>query len=163
MMVFMTIIMVLFKLTCHRNQRVKDSQIQICNLCRDNHKTQLWLSFLILSFLTTCTRADSEIEDLLTCLENLDSTLKKSDAMLYTAPLSDVEKCKHMVLKCYMVELIMVIIEEKIHDKKADCLRHFNETLTPEVGCPQCEMHSLQNISTFLKILTNTLQKLNSL
>ncbi|RVE76156.1 hypothetical protein OJAV_G00005450 [Oryzias javanicus] len=163
MIVFMTaLLVVLYQLTCHRNQRAKDDQIQICNLCRDNHKTQLWLSFLILSFLTTCTSAVTEIEDLLTCLDELNSTLQKSDAMLYTATISDVERCKDKVLNCYMEELIMVLSEEQMDHKRANCFFHFNATLIPEVGCPQCEMYSLQNISTFLRILTNTLQRINS-
>lgn len=40
-----------------------------------------------------------------------------------------------MVLKCYMLELIMVLSEQEIRDDSQECVRDFNENLqTPNVS-----------------------------
>ncbi|XP_041789014.1 interleukin-15-like isoform X2 [Chelmon rostratus] len=122
-----------------------------------------------LSVLSTCTCAASVpgTADVQTCLEGLKHAIQKSDAMLYAPSVNDVEdKCKIMSLRCYMLELIMVIDEEEIiDDNNADCLMDFNDILPPEansVGCPPCEAYSLKNITTFLERLNSLLQEMTS-
>ncbi|XP_041789015.1 uncharacterized protein LOC121603830 isoform X3 [Chelmon rostratus] len=125
--------------TCPGDPRAKGIQFQsTCNLCRESLKTQVWLCFLVLSVLSTCTCAASVpgTADVQTCLEGLKHAIQKSDAMLYAPSVNDVEdKCKIMSLRCYMLELIMVIDEEEIiDDNNADCLMDFNDILPPEAN-----------------------------
>ncbi|XP_061574038.1 interleukin-15 [Cololabis saira] len=147
-------------------QPAKEDRFQwTCNLCQDSHKTQVWLCFLILSCLSICTSATfvSETEDLQTCLEELRDKLEKSDAKLYSPSVNDFkDNCINMTLKCYMLELKMVIYEEDIQDSKASCIFQFSEALRPETGCPPCEIYTLANITNFLERLTTILQKINA-
>ncbi|XP_029288363.1 interleukin-15 isoform X2 [Cottoperca gobio] len=140
-----------------------------CNLCPESHKTQVWLCFLALSFLSTSTCAAPwpGAIHLQTCLnfKRLKEAIEKSDAMLYSPSTKDVEEnCKKMLLKCYILELMMVINEEEIKDFKADCIFDSYDAL-PEanaVGCPSCEAHSLKDITEFLEGLNTYLQEMNS-
>lgn len=42
------------------------------------------------------------------------------------------ENCKNMSLRCYMLELMMVIDEEDITGKNADCITDFSDMLPKE-------------------------------
>ncbi|XP_068445284.1 interleukin-21-like isoform X1 [Clinocottus analis] len=156
--------------TCPGEQRAKGVQLQsTCHLCRESHKTQVWLCFLVLSLLSssTCAAPEPPTLHLLKCLrsETLKNAIERSEAMLYAPSTSDVkEKCKMMSLRCYMLELMMVIGEEEIQDKKARCIFDFNATLPTEhpVDCPPCEAYSLKNIKVFLERLISLLQEMNS-
>ncbi|XP_074555190.1 interleukin-15-like [Halichoeres trimaculatus] len=149
--------------------RVKGIQFQLtCNLYPDSHKTQVWLCFLILSFLSTCTFAVSvrDIAHLQICLEKLKPSIEKSDAMLYAPSTNDVkESCKMISLRCYMLELLMVIDEEDIWDNYTTCISDFSDTLPKDdpVGCPPCEAYSLKNITNFLERLNKLLNELTVL
>ncbi|KAL6110833.1 uncharacterized protein ACO6RY_19840 [Pungitius sinensis] len=145
-----------------------------CHLCRESHKTQVWLCFLVLSLLSTCTYADAREPYLhmQNCLgTDLKKAIEKSDAMLYAPSADEVkEKCKKMSLKCYILELLMVINEEGFQDKKATCVWDFNKNLNkdneasaPSVDCPPCETYSLKNITVFLERLNSLLQELYSM
>ncbi|XP_068445285.1 uncharacterized protein [Clinocottus analis] len=141
--------------TCPGEQRAKGVQLQsTCHLCRESHKTQVWLCFLVLSLLSssTCAAPEPPTLHLLKCLRS--ETLKNAIE----------EKCKMMSLRCYMLELMMVIGEEEIQDKKARCIFDFNATLPTEhpVDCPPCEAYSLKNIKVFLERLISLLQEMNS-
>ncbi|XP_069023386.1 interleukin-15 [Embiotoca jacksoni] len=167
---FMTsFLVILFNLTCHGDQRAKGAQIQpTFSLCRESHKTQVWLCFLVLSLLSTSTCAMPETADLQSCVTMLvnSSDVKKSDAMLYAPSNNDIEEnCINMLLKCYMLELMMVINELDIKGNPAQCIFHFNEALHPEVNvdCPPCEAYSLNNITIFLDRLNYLLEKMNVL
>uniref|UniRef100_UPI0037E6FFAB interleukin-15 n=1 Tax=Semicossyphus pulcher TaxID=241346 RepID=UPI0037E6FFAB len=161
---------ILVQPTCPGGQREKGVHFQLtCNLCPESHKTQVWLCFLILSCLSTSTCADAvpHLDHLQTCLNDLKPSIEKSDAMLYAPSANNVkENCKKMSLKCYMLELIMVISEnEYLEDKlETKCILEFNESLLPEakVGCP-CEIHSQKNITIFLERLSNLLKEMNAL
>ncbi|XP_022058266.1 interleukin-15-like [Acanthochromis polyacanthus] len=161
--------LILLPLTCPGEQRTKGSQFQLtCNLCRESHKTQVWLCFLVLSLLSLSTCAHAFVpgtDHLQTCLKDLRKSIENSDAMLYAPSFDDVkDNCKSMSLKCYMLELMMVMDEEEITELTAlDCIFHFNESLQPEVGCPPCESYSLQNITVFLKRLNKLLQSMSSI
>nr|BAN84544.1 interleukin-15 [Oplegnathus fasciatus] len=168
---FMTALpVILVQPTCPGDQRAKGVQFQLtCNLCRESHKTQVWLCFFVLSFLSTYTCAASvsgkDTEDIQTCLKELKGNIEKSDAMLYAPSSNDVEEnCKIMSLRCYMLELRMVIDEENIFNEFADCIVDFNESRLPEVvnsvGCPPCEAYSLKNITIFLDRLNNLLKEM---
>ncbi|XP_044041299.1 interleukin-15-like [Siniperca chuatsi] len=167
---FMTALpVVLVQPTWPGDQRAKGIQYQsTCNLCRESHNTQVWLCFLVLSFLSTSTCAASVhgTADVQTCLERLKHTIEKSDAMLYAPSTNEVkENCKIMSLRCYMLELIMVINEEEIVDHKANCIFDFNETLPSDAnydGCPPCEAFSLKNITIFLDRLSNLLKEMTT-
>ncbi|XP_023126447.1 interleukin-15-like [Amphiprion ocellaris] len=161
---FMTALqLILLPLTCPGEQRTKGSQFQLtCNLCRESHKTQVWLCFLVLSFLNLSTCAHAFVPgtaDLKICLRDLRKTIENSDAMLYAPSINDIkDNCKSMSLKCYILELMMVMDEEEITEPTAiDCIFHFNDSLQPEVGCPPCESYSLKNITIFLDRLNNLL------
>ncbi|XP_070684004.1 interleukin-15 [Pempheris klunzingeri] len=169
---FMTaLLVILFQPTCPGDKRAKGVPFQLtCNLCQERHTIQVWLCFLVLSFLSTSTYAAStyapslpDTEDVQICLERLIPAIKKSDAMLY-APLTKDEDCKIMSLSCYMLELIMVIIEEEIDDNTDHCILEFNENLPHEAnsvsGCPPCETYSLQNITVFLDSLKDLLKEM---
>ncbi|KAM9770289.1 interleukin-15 isoform 1-T1 [Menidia menidia] len=162
---FMTALLVLLSyLTCAREQRARDAQFQpTCNLYRDSPKAQVYLCFLILSFLSICTRADgSDVRDLKTCLEQLKRIIEKSDAMLYAPSVNEIEdKCSDMALKCYLLELMVVIDEEEITDPRKDCIYAHHRTLLPLVGCPSCETYSLGNITIFMDRLIRLLEKMN--
>ncbi|XP_024859530.1 uncharacterized protein LOC108239486, partial [Kryptolebias marmoratus] len=162
---FMTALQViLFKLMCPRDHRAKSIQFQLtCVLRRDSHKTPLWLCFLILSVLSTCSSAASmtEIKDLQTCLGSLRVSIEKSDAMLYSPSVNEVtDVCKEKVLQCYMLELLMILEEEDINDPEAPCIGHFSRDLKPEDGCPPCEIHSLEDSKKFYQNLETILQKI---
>ncbi|XP_005932393.1 uncharacterized protein LOC102301656 isoform X1 [Haplochromis burtoni] len=143
-------------------------QIQLtCKVCRESHKTQVWLCLLVLSLLSTPTCANSvnEAGDLRICLNDLIHNVKKSDAMLYAPGIEDFpDFCKKMVLKCYMLELIMVLDEEEIERGSQECVRDFNYNLqtTKNDRCPACETYTLQNITTFMDRLMDLLENLNS-
>uniref|UniRef100_A0AAQ6IGE0 Interleukin n=1 Tax=Anabas testudineus TaxID=64144 RepID=A0AAQ6IGE0_ANATE len=94
-------------------------------------------------------------------------TLRKSDAMLYAPSVDEIKNnCENMSLKCYMLELIMVLDEEEIEDQATKCIISFNEFLQPpnvsSDGCPACETYSLKNTSTFLDRLKTLLEKMNA-
>nr|AZL96432.1 IL-15 [Trachidermus fasciatus] len=150
-------------------QRAKGVQFQLtCHLCRESHKTKVWLCFLVLSLLSTSVcAAERPSVYLLNCLgsERLKNAIKRSDAMLYAPSTSDVkENCKESSLKCYILELMVVIVEEEIQDKKAHCIFDFNASMPTNypVDCPPCEAFSLKNITVFLDRLFSLLQEMNS-
>uniref|UniRef100_A0A3B4G1Q1 Interleukin n=1 Tax=Pundamilia nyererei TaxID=303518 RepID=A0A3B4G1Q1_9CICH len=147
---------ILFQLTCHRDQRARGFQIQLtCKVCRESHKTQVWLCLLVLS--TSGETNENVYLFLISC--------QKSDAMLYAPRIEDFpDFCKKMVLKCYMLELIMVLDEEEIGRGSQECVRDFNYNLqtTKNDLCPACETYTLQNITTFMDRLMDLLQNLNS-
>ncbi|CAK6958615.1 interleukin-15-like isoform X1 [Scomber scombrus] len=158
----------LLQFTCPGDQRKKGIQFQLtCNVCRESHKTQVWLCFLLLSFLSTSScSAHPPLSDLKICVENVKHSIEKSDAMLYAPSTNDIheskETCTNMMLKCYMLELIMVLDEEGIVSNEADCIIAFSEEhLSPEynVHCPPCEAYSLRNITIFLDRLNHLLEK----
>ncbi|XP_078118517.1 interleukin-15 isoform X1 [Sander vitreus] len=140
-----------------------------CNLCRDSHKTQVWLCFLVLSFLSTSTSAAfvpvPNTSHAQSCLKSLKNAIEKSDAMLYAPSANDVEKnCKVMSLRCYIWELLVVIMEEEIVGPKANCIFDFNARLPKDnfVGCRPCEAYSLKNITVFLDRLNNLLEEMTT-
>ncbi|XP_020484315.1 interleukin-15 [Labrus bergylta] len=161
---------ILVQTTCHRGQRARgDLFLLTCNLCQEGHKTQVWLCFLILSFLgmSTCAVSERDMANLKECLKWIKPSIEKSDALLYAPSANEVEeKCKNMSLKCYMLELKMVIEEEDIRHKKADCIFDFSDTLPSDAnyaGCPPCEAYSLRNITIFLNRLGYLLEDLTEL
>ncbi|XP_018546447.1 interleukin-15 isoform X3 [Lates calcarifer] len=137
-----------------------------CNLCRESHKTQVWLCFLVLSFLSipTCAASGNNVQPLKRCFEMLKHTIQKSDAMLYAPSIDDIpENCTSMALKCYMLEFQMVLDEEEVNDAKATCIFAYNKIPRPDtVGCPPCEKYSLKNITIFLDRLNTLLEKMNA-
>ncbi|XP_034087133.1 interleukin-15 isoform X2 [Gymnodraco acuticeps] len=160
---------ILIQPTCPGDLRAKGIQFQsTCNLCRESHKTQVWLCFLVLSFLSTspCAASLPDTQDLQGCFDVLREAIKNSDAMLY-APnevINDAEECKLMLLKCYMLELLMVIHEEEIRTHEADVFFEFNAGFHPEHdGCQRpCESYPLVNITRFSERLKSFLQEMNS-
>ncbi|XP_068614188.1 interleukin-15-like [Brachionichthys hirsutus] len=162
------LLVILVQSTSPGSRHAKGVQLlPTCCLCRESHKSEVWLRFLILSFLSTYTCAASVpgTADVQICLNLLRHDIEKSDAMLYTPSTNDVKKnCKMMSLRCYMLELIMVINEEEIMDNNAECISDFDETL-PEVNsvdCPPCEAYSLRNITVFLEELNNLLEEMST-
>ncbi|XP_040893200.1 interleukin-15 isoform X3 [Toxotes jaculatrix] len=137
-----------------------------CNLCQESHKTQVWLCFLVLSSLSisTCAASADNTRPLQFCLKALQNRIEKSDAMLYAPSVNDIkENCENVSLKCYMLELIMVLNEEEVNDTIANCIFNFNDILRPNtVGCPPCEAYSLKNITIFLDRLNNLLEKMTA-
>lgn len=161
---------ILVQNTCPGDQRAKDVQFQwSCNLCRESHKTQVWLCFLVLSFFSvyTCAASLPDTVEVRICLERLKVAIEKSDAMLYAPSANDVkDNCKVMSLRCYMLELMMVIKEEEVRTNDAECIFDFSDKLgveTNSVGCPACEAYSLQNITTFLDRLNALFEELTAL
>ncbi|MEQ2314664.1 hypothetical protein AMECASPLE_014520 [Ameca splendens] len=131
--------------------------------CRDSHKTQVWLCFFTLSLLTLCNCdiSPTESRDLQKCLGVVRATIEKSDAMLYTPSNYDVtDRCKQKMLRCYMLELMVILEEEETGDKTKQCIFHFNHTLQPETSCPECEIYPLQNSTIFFDRLVSILQKI---
>lgn len=113
--------------------------------------------------MSTC--ANSVQQDALqACLKQLKPAIEKSDAMLYAPAVQDIPaNCAKVVLKCYMLELIVVISEEEINDGRQDCILDFNDAMPVDVGhCPPCETYTLQNITIFLDRLKDLLQKMKS-
>ncbi|XP_044203110.1 interleukin-15-like isoform X2 [Thunnus albacares] len=147
---FMTALpVILVQLTCPGDQRPKGAQFQLtCNLCRESHKTQ-----------------GPHLRDLKHCVEEVKQTIEKSDAMLYAPSTDDIkENCRIMALKCYMLELIMVLHEEKITIDAVYHILNFNEYIktmpgADQVGCPPCEAYSLKNITVFLARLNHLLEE----
>lgn len=149
-----------------------------CHLFQESHKPQVWLCFLVLSLLSTSTCAApgaAKLAHLQSCLgtEYLKKAIEKSDAMLYAPSANEVkENCKMMSLKCYILELRMVIVEEVgSENPKTHCVMDFNERLPDldngaseyPVDCPPCEAYSLKNITVFMERLNSLLQELNSM
>uniref|UniRef100_A0A3P8SVN0 Interleukin n=1 Tax=Amphiprion percula TaxID=161767 RepID=A0A3P8SVN0_AMPPE len=143
----------------------KGSQFQLtCNLCRESHKTQVWLCFLGILF--CCHYSKPQLFFIVYTL-----FFQNSDAMLYAPSINDIkDNCKSMSLKCYILELMMVMDEEEITEPTAiDCIFHFSDSVCSHitttarkqtnhgVGCPPCESYSLKNITIFLDRLNNLL------
>ncbi|CAB1436393.1 unnamed protein product [Pleuronectes platessa] len=152
-----TLPVICVQLSCPGDQRAKSVQFQF----HGSH--QVWLWFLVLSFLSLSSwaGADAALADLRMCVTNLKNTIEKSDAMLYSPSIDDIEEnCENVSLKCYMLELIMVLNEEEVNDGNAGCILAFNERLDFHPGgCPPCEAYSLQNITIFLDRLNTLLEK----
>ncbi|KAK5899102.1 hypothetical protein CesoFtcFv8_008616 [Champsocephalus esox] len=132
---------------CPGDLRAKGIQFQsTCNLCRESHNTQVWLCFLVLSFLSTspCAASLPDTHDLQLCFDGLRQAIKfqNADAMLY-APNEVVndaeEECKlNMSLKCYMLELVMVIHEEEIRTDDTEFILDFNGRFQLEHNTDGC-------------------------
>ncbi|XP_075888864.1 interleukin-15 isoform X1 [Nelusetta ayraudi] len=136
-----------------------------CSHCRESSRSQVWLPLLLLSFVSAyaCVASELRTEDLKPCLTGLRNAIEKSDAMLYSPSPNDIqENCKNMSLRCYMLELMMVIDEEDITGKNADCITDFSDMLPKEhlTDCPPCEAYSLKNITIFLERLNNLLEEM---
>ncbi|XP_060948503.1 interleukin-15-like isoform X2 [Limanda limanda] len=144
------------QLSCPGDQRAKSVQFQF--------HSSLW--FLVLSFLSLSSCAVEDTTDLRMCITNLRNTIEKSDAMLYSPSIDDIEEnCENVSLKCYMLELEMVLDEEEVYDGNASCILAFKERLDSNShtgGCPPCEAYSLQNITIFLDRLITLLEKLTA-
>nr|UNA06292.1 interleukin [Hippocampus erectus] len=145
------------------------TRLRLCpHLCRDRRTTQVWLCVFVLSFLSSTSSALSaqDSEDLQLCLRSLTPSIEESRAMLYAPSMNDIQaKCHLVSLKCYFLELVMVMDEEEVDGDNiyGNCLHDFNEALLPEgdalqVSCPPCEAHSLGNVTTFLDRLKTLLQ-----
>ncbi|XP_031132940.1 interleukin-15 isoform X3 [Sander lucioperca] len=122
-----------------------------------------------LSFLSTSTSAAfvpvPNTSHAQICLKSLKNAIEKSDAMLYAPSANDVEEnCKVMSLRCYIWELLVVIMEEEIVGPKANCIFDFNARLPKDnfVGCRPCEAYSLKNITVFLDRLNNLLEEMTT-
>ncbi|XP_056264662.1 uncharacterized protein LOC130189747 isoform X2 [Pseudoliparis swirei] len=120
---------ILVQPTCPGGQRAKGVQFQLtCHLYRESHKLEVWLCFLILSFLSTSTCAAPEPEtfQLLKCLkfEGLKNAIEKSEAMLYAPSSSDIKvdcpPCEAYSLKNIKVFLkrLMRLLQE-MNSRKA--------------------------------------------
>ncbi|KAM3623353.1 uncharacterized protein V6R79_010081 [Siganus canaliculatus] len=161
---FMTALpVILVQTTDPGDKRTKDVHFHsTCNLYQGSHKTQVWLCFLVLSFLSAYTCAASipdTYKSAQHCLKNLRSSIENYDSVLYTPSTNVAAHCKVMSLRCYMLELVMVIHEKELLDKNTECIMDFSETL-PEhesVDCPPCEANS-NNITIFLKNLNGLLE-----
>ncbi|XP_028449391.1 interleukin-15 isoform X4 [Perca flavescens] len=120
-----------------------------------------------LSFLSTSTSAAfvpvPNTSHAQSCLKSLKNAIEKSDAMLY-APSAVQDNCKVMSLRCYILELLVVIMEQEIVGPKANCIFDFNDRLPKDnfVGCRPCEAYSLKNITVFLDGLNNLLEEMTT-
>ncbi|KAM9818594.1 uncharacterized protein ACBT44_008773 [Syngnathus typhle] len=147
-------------------------RLSLCpHLCRDRHTTQVWLCVFVLSLLvsTSCALSPDHSETLQKCLSSLTPSIEESSAMLYAPSMNEIRaKCHHLSLKCYFLELVMVMDEEEVAlDTNTDCIHNFNDMLQTErnalqVNCPPCEAHSVGNITTFLDRLNTLLQALTN-
>ncbi|XP_077381279.1 interleukin-15 isoform X1 [Festucalex cinctus] len=143
-------------------------RLRLCpHLCRDRHTTQVWwLCVFVLSFLSSasCALSVRDSQDLQQCLSGLTPFIQNSSAMLYAPSMNDIQaKCDNLSLKCFLVELVMVIGEEDVDIDNDDvlCILNFNDNLHLEgnaISCPPCEAHSLGNVTTFLNRLKTLLQ-----
>uniref|UniRef100_A0A3Q3WEI7 Interleukin n=1 Tax=Mola mola TaxID=94237 RepID=A0A3Q3WEI7_MOLML len=117
-------------------------------------------------FTSTCAASLSGTEHVMVCLKKLRHAIEVREGITSDIRLTIYsENCKHMSLRCYMLELIMAIDEEEIVDNSAECIIDFFSDKLPQtisVGCPPCEAYSLKNITVFLERLNNLLQELNS-
>ncbi|XP_077427899.1 interleukin-15 [Vanacampus margaritifer] len=144
------------------------TRLRLCpHLCRDRRTTQVWwLSVFVLSFLSSasCALSVRESRDLQQCLSGLTPFIENSSAMLYAPSMNDIQAdCHPSSLKCFLVELAMVIDEEEVDMDNDDvaCIHNFKDHLDREgnaVSCPPCEAHSLGNVTTFLDRLKTLLQ-----
>ncbi|KAF7653943.1 hypothetical protein LDENG_00076790 [Lucifuga dentata] len=164
---FMTAQLQIHARLCVTKQQAKCAQLQLsCNVCSESHRTQVWLCFLILSFLSTsaCAASVAVVSELQICLDRMKHTIEKSDALLYAPSSDDIKiNCRIMSLKCYMLELEVIFIEEDIEDKEIQCILGFSYRLPPEdsfVDCPPCEAYALKNTTIFLGRLKSLLHQL---
>uniref|UniRef100_A0AAQ6ISW2 Interleukin n=1 Tax=Anabas testudineus TaxID=64144 RepID=A0AAQ6ISW2_ANATE len=119
-------------------------------------------NFVCLSFLSLTTSLQLEDDPCLHIKSNNVQYIAR--LVVYLFPVAN--NCENMSLKCYMLELIMVLDEEEIEDQATKCIISFNEFLQPpnvsSDGCPACETYSLKNTSTFLDRLKTLLEKMNA-
>ncbi|KAK7930551.1 hypothetical protein WMY93_006946 [Mugilogobius chulae] len=89
---------------------------------------------------------------------------QKSDAKLYTPSVNEIKSnCESWSLKCYMMELEMVMNEEGLSPDKDNvkCILDFANNISSDIGsCPPCEATALRSITAFLENLESFLQKL---
>uniref|UniRef100_A0A3Q3D6B4 Interleukin n=1 Tax=Hippocampus comes TaxID=109280 RepID=A0A3Q3D6B4_HIPCM len=135
------------------------TRLRLCpHLCRDRRTTQVWLCVFVLSTATFIAfHSPMRPENAL-----IFAPLQESRAMLYAPSMNDIQ-CHLLSLKCYFLELVMVMDEEEVDGDNiyGNCLHDFNEALLPKddaVSCPPCEAHSQGNITTFLDRLKTLLQ-----
>uniref|UniRef100_A0A665ULT6 Interleukin n=1 Tax=Echeneis naucrates TaxID=173247 RepID=A0A665ULT6_ECHNA len=160
----MTNFMTPAKTACPAAPRAKGNQFeQTCKLCRESHKIQVWLCFLLLSILNISVCAASNTAMLQECVKMITKSIERSDAMLYSPSVHDIkENCERASLTCYVQELLMVLDEEEV-TRKAACIINVNERLCVEPeGCPPCEAYALKNITGFLEGLNTLLEKMTS-
>ncbi|XP_056136684.1 interleukin-15 isoform X3 [Lampris incognitus] len=135
------------------------------------HNFEVWFAFLILSFLGTSTCATAapsksyKTHVLQLCLKKMKHIFEKSDALLYSPSIDDIpENCGIMSLKCYILELVVVLYEEDLlKSDDAECIFHFNATLSSQassVSCPSCETQTLKSATIFLERMVILLQSL---
>ncbi|XP_076003929.1 interleukin-15 isoform X1 [Genypterus blacodes] len=151
---------------CLYKRRAKGVRLRQCyNICPGSHTTQVWLSFLILSVLSTsaCAASLAITASLQTCLDGIKHTIERSDALLYSPSTDDIKaSCRMMSLRCYMLELEVIFFEEDVEDKVVDCKWNFEETLPPidaSVDCPPCEAYARKNTTVFLSRLKDLLHQ----
>lgn len=68
-----------------------------------------------------------------------------------------------MSLKCFLLELMMVIEEQEITGEHAECIFDYNfenGSSTFQADCPPCEAYTLKNITIFLERLNNLLEEM---
>ncbi|XP_028323254.1 uncharacterized protein LOC114475878 isoform X6 [Gouania willdenowi] len=140
---------ILFGFTCPGDQRgslsrpTKDALFQsTCQLCRESHKTQVWLYFLVLSLLSTstCVTSTPEIADLQTCVKKLRDLIEKSDAMLYAPSLNEVEQHQMQFLSSRDIKLVLPAgwlptsrMGRSVNDS--------NATFPPQIGTATCAVY----------------------
>ncbi|XP_067354399.1 interleukin-15 isoform X4 [Channa argus] len=116
------------------------------------------LSFLSIS---TCSASSLNTKHLQKCLTGLRQRIQKSDAELYTPPFSQI--CVNSSLKCYMLELKMVLNEERLEGTEVNYIFTFDKDLiTTFDGCPACETYPLTNTTVFLEGLNKLLEAINA-
>ncbi|XP_034043726.1 interleukin 15, like isoform X4 [Thalassophryne amazonica] len=153
---FATALLVI-ELTSSREQRPKGAQFLLsCSLCRLSHTTQAWLCFFVLS-----------AAEVSMCLDNMSDIIKKSDALLYTPSINDIEEnCIISSFSCYMLELEVIFFEQDIvENEDVDCIFHYKDALPSEThsaSCQPCEAYALKNTTVFFNSLKALLEELTA-
>ncbi|XP_034043724.1 interleukin 15, like isoform X2 [Thalassophryne amazonica] len=127
-----------------------------CSLCRLSHTTQAWLCFFVLS-----------AAEVSMCLDNMSDIIKKSDALLYTPSINDIEEnCIISSFSCYMLELEVIFFEQDIvENEDVDCIFHYKDALPSEThsaSCQPCEAYALKNTTVFFNSLKALLEELTA-
>ncbi|XP_035993449.1 uncharacterized protein LOC118563226 isoform X1 [Fundulus heteroclitus] len=79
-----------------------------------------------------------------------------------TPQVQPAKQCTHKVLRCYMLELKVIIREENVDINKTECILIFDERLKPETNCSECEVYPLENSTTFYNKFKTILESLTS-
>ncbi|XP_015681376.1 interleukin-15 [Protobothrops mucrosquamatus] len=136
----------------------------------ENLKNKFLVFYLILSLYLLYIQASSQLEAVLQDLEKI-KVNSEIDAYLYTADLNYPSHCNLSVIKCFQLEMEVVLYESKFEDRNfcnsvyriVRIVKYFLsfETNTDTYTCQRCETYKEKKYSEFIENFKFVIQRIN--